>query len=71
MIRIVRVWWAVFGSGVRFVVDFAQTFDRHVRVDLSRVEILVADQRLDRAQVRTAFQHERCRCVTEESEIEK
>lgn len=45
------------------VVNFSQVFDRHVRVDLSGVELLVAEQGLDTAKIGTAFQHQRRGCV--------
>ena len=57
--------WSVLGSWMGFVVDFAESFDRHVGVDLRRVELLVSQERLDRAQVRAAFEHQRRRRVAE------
>ena len=47
--------WRVIVGGVGRVVNFSQAFDRHVRVELSRGELRMTQQRLQTTNVSTVF----------------
>lgn len=50
---------------MRRAVDLLKLADRHVRLDLRRLQVGVAEHRLDEADIGAAFQHQRRHGVAE------